>query len=138
MTNIQNNTKLSVDSYKELDNGTMLCQCFIVGGDDKQPYIEKTVSLAELKNKVADKNGRVEVTTDPENTVAIHWMDWYTENRHSEEVHDVLADIINARENRKELAAFPEVFEQMAKICQDLDMRNIPAADSYIRKIRRA
>jgi len=105
---IEPNYKISVDYYEENDNGTVTAYCFTPGLVGEKSYLERTVTMQSLEETACDTYGKVRVTylNDTQETEDLTFAMWYANNRHSEEVHDLIADIINKSEGRKESVPF--------------------------------
>lgn len=114
VNNIPNNYKLSVDIYEE-QGDTLVCQCFTPGVTGEGSYIEKTVTFDELRQFIGDKVFCT-YANDTQDGEPVPFEVWYNNNRYSEEVNDALADIINKREGRKELADMPDIFASLPAI----------------------
>lgn len=135
MTKVQNLFKkhlhkinLSVDSYTEREDGVLICHCFTPGYDEEDGCPDLIVTMDELQNKVC-YNGQVICTfeNDTQETESLTFGKWYDDNRHSDDMHLTLADIINKKQGRKPIInLFPmaKVDEAMGKLNKVINTLN--------------
>lgn len=123
MPKVENNYKLSVDFYNEVENGIIECHCYTPGLTGEDSYMTKTVSWEQLKEFVCDKFGDVRCTffNDTQESECVPFERWYSDNRHSSELHDALADFINKNEGRKMLAPLANLDNAITSAMQKLD-----------------
>lgn len=116
--------KISVDWYEEHEsNRTFTAYCYTPGLKGEESYLERTITWDELKEQACDKYGEVRCTylNDAQETEDIPFERWYDDNRHTDVMHDVMADIINKREGRKKLAPLPNMISALDNAMSKLD-----------------
>lgn len=107
-----------VEHFEENDDAQLVCQCY--DPDTDEPCFERTLSLADLSDYVCDQGNKVRVTSlyvNRDDYQAISFYEWYNEAKHTPEMLETIAALLNIHEKRMaRCCAIPVVPHHLKKV----------------------